>query len=138
MDSYRDKEWHTNFIRDTENNKGTYMKRIILTTLTVCLMVPLYGDSIAVRVHTSTSHEEINLSISLWSLLKKRLAQTQVNTVQKRKKAPCLADSLKQQKGHLKHVPERDKNCYAKMPAEALGAHYWNTAWMDPQFGSMG
>ncbi len=25
-----------------------------------------------------------------------------------------------------------------KIPASALGAHYWNTAWMDPQFGSKG
>ena len=25
-----------------------------------------------------------------------------------------------------------------KIPAQAIGAHYWNTAWMDPQFGSEG
>lgn len=25
-----------------------------------------------------------------------------------------------------------------KIPAQAFGAHYWNTAWMDPQFGSNG
>lgn len=25
-----------------------------------------------------------------------------------------------------------------KIPAQAIGAHYWNTAWMDPQFGSQG
>jgi len=25
-----------------------------------------------------------------------------------------------------------------KMPTQAIGAHYWNTAWMDPQFGSQG
>ncbi len=25
-----------------------------------------------------------------------------------------------------------------KIPAQAIGAHYWNTAWMDPKFGSQG
>jgi Glycosyltransferase sugar-binding region containing DXD motif len=25
-----------------------------------------------------------------------------------------------------------------QIPAQAIGAHYWNTAWMDPQFGSRG
>ena len=25
-----------------------------------------------------------------------------------------------------------------KIPAQAVGAHYWNTAWMDPRFGSKG